>query len=165
MAPNESDGNDGVVCNQAEMERALLQGEASVQLDKVALDERQLEALRGRDQRLGRELDAFRADEGARIAATKARMEDTEAHLNRYTLPLSLSLSLPSYTASYHRFAGFYLFLPGFTELYWIIPSFAGFYRVLLGFIEFYWILIGFTYFYWVLLSYNGFYQVLLGFT
>ena len=53
MAPNESDGNDGVVCNQAEMERALLQGEASVQLDKVALDERQLEALRGRRE-LGR---------------------------------------------------------------------------------------------------------------
>jgi len=134
MAPNESDGNDGVVCNQAEMERALLQGEASVQLDKVALDERQLEALRGRDQRLGRELDAFRADEGARIAATKARMEDTEAHLNRYTLPLSLSL-----------FTELYRIIPPFC---WILPIFTGFHRVILDYTEFFWVLSSFTWFY-----------------
>ncbi len=68
---------------QAEMERALLQGEVSVQQDKILQDDRQLDQLRFKDERLAKELEYFRHQEGAKISATKSKMEEIECELNR----------------------------------------------------------------------------------
>ena len=81
---------------------------------------------------------------------------------------LDVFVFLPSYTQSYWvllSFTGFYLVLLGFTQFCWVLPSFTGFYMVLPSFTGFYLVLLGFTQFYWVLPSFTGFYLVLLGFT
>jgi len=65
------------------MERALLQGEVSVQQDKILQDDRQLDQLRFKDERLAKELEYFRHQEGAKISARKSKMEEIECELNR----------------------------------------------------------------------------------
>lgn len=67
------------------MERALLQGELTAQLEKIQQDERWLDQLTAKDQKLAQELDAYRAEEMAKIAQTKSRMEQIEHELNKYS--------------------------------------------------------------------------------
>ena len=66
------------------MERALLQGEVTAQLEKIQQDEKYLEQLQMKERRLGNELDAFRAEEGYKIQSSKTKMEQVEKELNRY---------------------------------------------------------------------------------
>ena len=68
---------------QAEMERALLQGELTAQLEKIQQDERWLDQLTAKDHKLAQELDAYRQEEMGKIAASKGRMEAIEQELNR----------------------------------------------------------------------------------
>lgn len=65
------------------MERALLQGEMTAQLEKIHLDEKWLEQLTGKDRKLAAELEAYRAEEMAKIQASKSRMEAIEQDLNK----------------------------------------------------------------------------------
>lgn len=66
------------------MERALLQGEVTAQLEKIQQDEKWLQQLQIKENRLGNELDAFRAQEGFKIQSSKAKMESIEHELNRF---------------------------------------------------------------------------------
>jgi hypothetical protein len=66
------------------MERALLHGEVTAQLEKIQQDEKYLEQLQMKERRLDNELDAFRAEEGFKIQSTKTKMEQVEKELNRY---------------------------------------------------------------------------------
>ena len=69
---------------QAEMERALLQGELTAQLEKILQDEKWIEQLVQKDQKLAAELDEFRFEEGAKIQTSKSKMEAIELELNQY---------------------------------------------------------------------------------
>ena len=68
---------------QAEMERALLQGELTAQLEKILQDEKWIEQLEQKDQKLAAELDEFRFEEGAKIQTSKSKMEAIELELNQ----------------------------------------------------------------------------------
>ncbi len=65
------------------MERALLQGELTAQLEKIHQDEKWLDQLAAKDHKLAQELDAYRAEEMANISATKSKMEEIEHQLNK----------------------------------------------------------------------------------
>lgn len=66
------------------MERALLQGELTAQLEKILQDERWIEQLEQKDQKLAAELEEFRFEEGAKIQISKSKMETIELELNKY---------------------------------------------------------------------------------
>ena len=66
------------------MERALLQGEVTAQLEKIQQDEKWLQQLQVKEDRLGKELDAFRSQEGFKIQSSKAKMESIERDLDRF---------------------------------------------------------------------------------
>ncbi|XP_046649449.1 pleckstrin homology-like domain family B member 1 isoform X1 [Daphnia pulicaria] len=68
---------------EAEMERALLQGELTAQLEKILQDEKWIEQLEQKDQKLAAELDEFRFEEGAKIQTSKSKMEAIELELNQ----------------------------------------------------------------------------------
>ena len=65
------------------MERALLQGEVSAQLEKIHQDENWMDQLRARDQKVDREMEQLRYEEGLKIAACKSKMEAIESELNK----------------------------------------------------------------------------------
>lgn len=77
------------------MERALLQGELTAQLEKILQDEKWIEQLEQKDQKLVAEADDFRFEEGAKIQTSKSKMETIELELNKYDLHF---LSLQSST-------------------------------------------------------------------
>jgi hypothetical protein len=66
------------------MERALLQGELTAQLEKILQDEKWIEQLEQKDQKLAAELEEFRFEEGAKIQTSKSKMEAIELELNQY---------------------------------------------------------------------------------
>lgn len=66
------------------MERALLQGELTAQLEKILQDEKWIEQLMQKDQKLAAELEEFRFEEGAKIQTSKSKMESIEMELNKY---------------------------------------------------------------------------------
>lgn len=68
------------------MERALLQGELTAQLEKILQDEKWIEQLEQKDQKLAAELEEFRFEEGAKIQTSKSKMETIELELNKYYL-------------------------------------------------------------------------------
>lgn len=68
---------------EAEMERALLQGELTAQLEKILQDEKWIEQLEQKDQKLAAELEEFRFEEGAKIQTSKSKMENIELELNK----------------------------------------------------------------------------------
>lgn len=65
------------------MERALLQGELSALLEKTVQDERWKRQLEEKDKKMADELEEFRNEEGAKIQASKAKMDAIEEELNR----------------------------------------------------------------------------------
>lgn len=65
------------------MERALLQGELGALLEKIVHDEKWKHQLEERDGKMADELEAFRSEEGAKIQASKAKMDAIEEELNK----------------------------------------------------------------------------------
>merc|ERR1740128_1483136 len=68
---------------EAEMERALLQGEVTAQTEKIVQDENWMQQLNVRDQKLDREMEQLRYHEGLKIAVTKSNMEAIEIELTK----------------------------------------------------------------------------------
>lgn len=64
------------------MERALLQGELTAQLEKILQDEKWIEQLEQKDKKLATELEEFRTEEGSKIQTFKSKMEVIETELN-----------------------------------------------------------------------------------
>lgn len=65
------------------MERALLQGELTALVEKIAQDEKWKGQLEDKDRKMADELDEFRDEEGTKIAASKSKMDAIEDELNR----------------------------------------------------------------------------------
>lgn len=68
---------------EAEMERALLQGELTALLEKIVQDEKWKGQLEDKDRKMADELDEFRNEEGTKIQSSKLKMDAIEDELNK----------------------------------------------------------------------------------